>query len=131
MQFPSVNTGRRRFLAQSAAAGASLLIGLRIDEAGAATLVGAAAPQPGPEAVALPVPTSPVLRPDKELKLVGRALPRVDAPAKTTGRAVFGIDFAVPGMLVAAVRTAPPIGAKLVGYDAGTAPTMPGMRAVL
>src|SRR2546426_5363843 len=34
-------------------AGASLLIGLRIDDAGAATLVGAAAPQPGPDTVEL------------------------------------------------------------------------------
>ncbi|HEX6707495.1 MAG TPA: molybdopterin cofactor-binding domain-containing protein [Albitalea sp.] len=84
-----------------------------------------------PDAAALPVPKEPRLRPDRELKLVGRSLPRVDAPDKVTGRAVFGIDFQRPGMLVAAVRTVPAIGAKLVSFDAEAARAMPGVRAVL
>ncbi len=81
-------------------------------------------------AARLPVPLTPSLRPNTELRLVGRALPRVDVPDKVTGKAQFGIDWMVAGMLVAAVRTVPAIGARLVSFDAAQAKTMPGIRAV-
>ena len=81
-------------------------------------------------AAQLPVPATPALRPNSELKLVGRALPRVDVPDKVTGKALFGTDWAVPGMLVAAVRTVPAIGTRLVSFDAAQAKGMPGVRAV-
>lgn len=82
-------------------------------------------------AALLPVPQAPTLRPAAQLRLVGRPLPRVDVPDKVSGRAVFGIDFAVPGMLVAAVRTVPAIGAQLTAFDATAAKAMPGVHAVL
>jgi isoquinoline 1-oxidoreductase subunit beta len=83
------------------------------------------------EAASLPVPEKPTLRPDAELRLVGRSLPRVDIPDKVTGRAVFGIDVQRPGMLCAAVRTAPLIGSKLLGFDDREARAMPGVRAIV
>ncbi len=60
-------------------------------------------------------PVAAALRPDSELKLVGKPLPRVDQWAKATGAAEFGIDYVPPGltnMAFAAVRTAPTYGAK-------------------
>ena len=46
-----------------------------------------------------PLPANPPLKPQSEWKLLGKALPRVDNPAKVDGSAVFGLDFKVPGML--------------------------------
>jgi isoquinoline 1-oxidoreductase subunit beta len=66
-------------------------------------------------AAALPVPASPGLRPDGELKLVGKSLSRVDGDAKADGSAQFGIDYVPPGLqglVFAAIRTAPAYGAK-------------------
>lgn len=69
------------------------------------------------EAAALPLPERPTLRPASELKIVGRSQPRIDIPAKVTGRAVFGMDFKLPGMLYACARLAPVYRAELDGFD--------------
>jgi isoquinoline 1-oxidoreductase beta subunit len=83
------------------------------------------------EASKLPVPANPRLRPASELKLIGRALPRVDVAEKSDGSARFGIDMQVPGMLVAAVRTAPTLGGRLRRVDETSVAAMPGVRAVV
>jgi isoquinoline 1-oxidoreductase beta subunit len=83
------------------------------------------------EAARLPVPASPRLKPEAELRLIGRPLARVDVPAKVDGSARFGIDLALPGMLVAAVRTAPDLLGKLRRVDPSSASGMPGVRAVV
>jgi len=83
------------------------------------------------DAAMLPVPQAPALRPTAELRLIGRSLQRVDGPDKVSGKAVFGIDFEVPGMLVAAVRTVPKIGARLRKLDTTAAKTMAGVHAVV
>jgi isoquinoline 1-oxidoreductase subunit beta len=72
------------------------------------------------DAAKLPVPDKPTLRPSTELKLVGRAVPRRDIPAKVDGSAVFGLDFHVPGMVYAAVRQAPAFGGSVAQFDAKT-----------
>jgi isoquinoline 1-oxidoreductase beta subunit len=82
-------------------------------------------------AARLPVPASPRLLPDAELQLVGRSLPRVDVPEKVDGSARFGIDLQLPGMLVAAVRTAPTLAGRLRAVDPAPAAGMPGVRAVV
>ena len=86
-------------------------------------LVEAAARIPAPEQVLLK-------RPD-QYRIVGQPLPRLDTPAKINGRAVFGIDVQVPGMLNATVVHAPVFGARMLGFDAAEAPRMPGVKAVL
>ena len=83
------------------------------------------------DASRLPVPASPRLKPDSELTLVGRALRRVDVEAKSDGSARFGIDTVVPGMLAAAVRTAPTLGGRLRRVDEKSVASMPGVRAVV
>lgn len=69
----------------------------------------------------------PPLRQKTELHLTGRSLPRVDIPSKVDGSAVFGIDFKVPGMLSAAVRTAPAFGASLDVHNRDALLRMPGV----
>ncbi len=83
------------------------------------------------DAARVPVPANPRLKSPRELTLVGRAVPRVDIPEKVDGSARFGIDVKVPGMLVAAVRTAPTLGGRLRGVDPAPAASAPGVRAVV
>ena len=79
------------------------------------------------EAAMLPVPADPALRPTAELRLVGRALPRRDIPAKTDGSAVFGLDFSVPGMVYAAVRQTPSFGGSVTRFDPASVANRPGV----
>lgn len=62
--------------------------------------------------------------------LAGRALPRLDVPAKIDGSALFASDVRLPGMQFAAVRGGPP-GSTLLGGDEAAARAVGGVRAVL
>lgn len=39
--------------------------------------------------------------------MIGKPMPRLDSRAQSTGSALFGMDVIIPGMLNAAIRTAP------------------------
>ncbi len=62
---------------------------------------------------------------------IGESLPRVDAPAKVTGRQRYAIDFYEEGMLWAGVKRAGIPHAVLKGVHAEKALTVPGVLAVL
>ncbi|MBU6504344.1 MAG: xanthine dehydrogenase family protein molybdopterin-binding subunit [Betaproteobacteria bacterium] len=79
----------------------------------------------------LPVPQNVTLKDPKTFTLVGKPIPRVDAAAKATGSARFGLDVRLPGLLTAVVARAPVVGAKRLRYDASAALAMPGVRFVL
>ncbi len=83
------------------------------------------------DAAKLPLPKDPRLKPESELRYLGKALPRWDIPLKVNGRAIFGIDVALPGMLLAAVRVVPGFGGKLAKYDAAAIKAKPGVVAVV
>ena len=76
-------------------------------------------------------PTQPKVKSSRELRLIGRPLPRVDVPSKVDGSAQFGIDVRIPGMLLAAVRCAPAAGGRVKPYDAELARSKPGVKAVV
>ncbi len=65
------------------------------------------------------------------LRQVGMALPRRDAHAKVSGRAIYGPDVALPGMLHAKLLRSPRAHARVVSIDAAAARVLPGVRAVL
>ena len=67
----------------------------------------------------------------RELHVVGKSLPRFDAPGKVTGTAVYAADFALPGMLVGKVFRSTQAHARLVSLDVGRARALPGVRAVI
>ena len=77
-------------------------------------------------------PRTPVAlkRPD-EFKLIGRSLPRVDAPAKVTGRAIYSQDARVEGVLYGAVVRPPTIEARMLSARASRAESMPGVVKVV
>ena len=78
-----------------------------------------------------PVPAHPVLKDPDTYTIRRTARPRFDIPSKVDGRAIYGIDFTVPGMLYAAVDMAPVFGGKLLSVDSGPAKAMPGVRRVV
>jgi len=80
----------------------------------------------------LPVPTGediPLKQP-KDYRLIGKAMARVDVPAKVNGSAAFGIDVRVPDMLFAVIARCPHFGGKLRSFDSSAARSTPGVRAV-
>ncbi len=82
-------------------------------------------------AAKLPAPEQVTLKDPKDYKLVGKATKRLDTPAKTNGRARFGIDVREPGMLHAAVARCPVFGGKVAKFDDTKAKAVPGVKHVL
>jgi len=82
-------------------------------------------------AALLPIPKDVKLKPAAAFRLIGRALPRLDTPAKVDGSAEFGIDVKLPGMLYAAIAQCPVLGGVPRQVDAQRALQMPGVRKVL
>ncbi len=83
------------------------------------------------DAIALPVPEEPTLRPDDERTLTGRSVPRLDTPLKVTGRALYAVDVERDGMLYGAVRLAPVFSADIESFDESSVSGMPGVVAVV
>ena len=66
-----------------------------------------------------------------DLKVVGKAPPRVDGRDKATGRAVYTVDFELPNMAVGKILRSPFPHAKLVRINAEKAAKLPGVFAVI
>jgi len=79
------------------------------------------------EAAVLPVPENVPLKAPSEFKMIGKAMPRLDTPDKSTGRAIFGIDVQVPNMLMAVIARPPVFGATVKAVDMAEAKTIPGV----
>ena len=66
-----------------------------------------------------------------ELRVVGKALRKVDATAKVTGATKFADDLFLPRMLYAKLLRSPHPHARIVSIDASHAAALPGVKAVL
>src|SRR5215471_13837771 len=62
---------------------------------------------------------------------VGKRPVRHDGVDKVTGRAAFGADFSLPGMLHGAVLRSPHAHARIVSIDTTAAEALPGVKAVV
>jgi isoquinoline 1-oxidoreductase subunit beta len=82
-------------------------------------------------AAKLPVPAHPALKQADQYTIRRTSRPRVDIPPKVDGRAIYGLDFKVPGMLYAAVDIAPVYGGSLSEVDSAPAESMPGVKRVV
>ena len=74
-------------------------------------LVAAAAKQPVPGRKELRFKTP------AEFRYIGKGVPITDLAAICTGKALFGIDARLPGMVYAAIERSPVLGGKLKSYD--------------
>jgi len=72
-----------------------------------------------------------VLRAPDAHRVVGKALPRVDIPAKVTGGAAYVQDLRLPDMVHARIVRPPSYGAKLAALDAAQVERLPGVLKVV
>jgi isoquinoline 1-oxidoreductase beta subunit len=83
------------------------------------------------EASKLELPKEPKLKDPKDFKILGKSVKRPDIPLKVTGKAEFGIDSEVPGMVYASIERCPVIGGTLKSFDATEALKMAGVEKVV
>jgi len=69
--------------------------------------------------------------PQDRFAVIGKPMPRVDAPDKATGRAKYAGDLRLPGMLWGKILTSPVPHARIVAIDTSKAEALPGVRAVI
>lgn len=78
----------------------------------------------------LPVPENISLKNDRDLRLAGKKVQRLDSRAKCNGSQKFGLDVDLPGMKVALVAHPPVFGARVKSFDANAARAIPGVQDV-
>ena len=78
-----------------------------------------------------PVPTDPPLKDPSQFKIIGKPTRRLDSREKVTGSATFGLDAAVPGMLIAVVARPPVFGATVKSVDDAGAKAVRGVKQVV
>ncbi len=69
--------------------------------------------------------------PDQELKIVGTNPVKHDGPDKVTGKAKFGADLFLPGMLMAKILRSPHPHANIKSIDTSKAEALPGVKSVV
>jgi isoquinoline 1-oxidoreductase beta subunit len=83
------------------------------------------------DAAKLPPPAKVQLKDPKNFKLIGKPIKRLDTSVKLNGKAIFGLDVNLPGMLTAVVARPPIFGAKVKSIDDSRARSMPGVRKIV
>jgi isoquinoline 1-oxidoreductase beta subunit len=76
-------------------------------------------------------PAQVTLKDPKDFKLIGKAVHRLDTPAKCNGSATFSIDVSRPGMLVAVLARPPVFGGRARSFDASAARAIRGVKDVV
>ena len=80
----------------------------------------------------LPVPQNPTLKTKDQFRYIGKeGIARLDIPVKTDGRAIYGMDVKVPGMLIASIERCPVFGGTVQSLDATAAKAVPGIKHVV
>ncbi len=82
-------------------------------------------------AALLLVPEQVTLKDPKTFTLIGKAVPRVDAPAMVSGRTGYGIDAAPEGVRTALIARCPVFGGRLRRFEGSRARAVPGVLAVV
>lgn len=81
-------------------------------------------------AAKLPLPENVPLKSLKDFKLIGKPLKRLDTPEKVNGKAMFGLDVAIPGMLTVLIARSPVFGGKVKRFDATEALKVKGVQGI-
>ena len=83
------------------------------------------------KAATLTLPESVTLKDPKDFTLIGKELPRKDNEDKTTGKGMFALDVALPGMVYAAIAHPPRFGGKVKSYSHRVASGMKGVKSIV
>ncbi len=79
------------------------------------------------KASALQVPEEAPLKANGDFKYIGKDFPRLDAVAKSTGTALYGIDVDIPNMHYAVVKRSPVVGGVAQSVQRAPVLNMPGV----
>ncbi len=71
------------------------------------------------------------LKDERDFKIIGKPMRRLDTPEKTSGEAIFGIDVKIPHMLTAVVVRSPVFGGKVESLNTEKAKAVPGVKEVV
>lgn len=82
-------------------------------------------------AAGMKMPEGTPVKDPSQFRYIGVEAPRLDAIAKSTGTAEFGIDVEIPNLHRAVVRRSPVAGARVTGFDKQKALAMPGVTDVI
>ncbi len=82
------------------------------------------------EAAKLPVPKTAPLKKESEFRYIGKAMPRLDIPAKVRGKAIYGLDVDLPDLHYAVIARPPAYGAKPISFDEKAAGMVKGVVKV-
>jgi isoquinoline 1-oxidoreductase subunit beta len=77
------------------------------------------------------VPKDVPLKEPKDFKVIGKSMKRLDTLEKTNGKAIFGMDVKVPGMLTAMVVHPPVFGGNVKSFNGEKAKKVPGIKEVI
>jgi len=86
-------------------------------------LAGAAAGQPVPKQATLKQPSA--------FRVIGQPMKRIDGPDIVSGKAMYGLDVRVPGMLFASIERAPNFGLRVASFDAAATLKIQGVTSVV
>ena len=67
----------------------------------------------------------------KDLSIVGKRLPKIDAPDKATGRALYTDDLTLPNMIYGKFLLSPHAHARIISINTEKAKALPGVKVVL
>ena len=128
-----VGANTRALLVEAAARDLGVSVGDIATESGHVVVAGKRFPygQFVGSAALLEAPEQAPLKLNADFRYIGTEFSRVDAIAKSTGTAEFGIDIDIPGMHHAVVIRSPIAGAKLSSVDKSGAQNMPGVTDVI
>ncbi len=76
-------------------------------------------------------PEDAPLKKPSEFQQIGRESTRLDAVAKVTGTATFGIDCQQPGAVTAVMRRCPHLGGRMKQFDDTAAKAIKGVQAII
>ena len=82
-------------------------------------------------AAKLPVPTNVTVKDPKNFRILGTNVKRLDTRDKSMGRAQFGMDTRLPGMVYAVIERPPVFGSKVATLNADKAKAVPGVKDVI
>jgi isoquinoline 1-oxidoreductase subunit beta len=83
------------------------------------------------DAAKVEVPKEVKLKEPAAFKVIGKKADRLDNADIVTGKATYGIDVRVPGMLYAVVKRSPAFGGTVAGVDDTKAKAVPGVRQIV
>jgi isoquinoline 1-oxidoreductase beta subunit len=69
------------------------------------------------DASKLEIPKNPKLKEAKDFKIIGKYNKRLDVPERVTGKAVYGLDVDIPGMVYASIVHSPMLHGKIDAID--------------